>query len=839
MPPPQANTEPLPGYRLLEPLGKGGFGEVWKCEAPGGLVKAIKFVPGEVPGAADELRALQQIRSIRHPFLLSIERIEVSDGNLIIVMELADRNLEDVQRAHRAEGRAGIPRLELLGYLREAAEVLDLMNQQHQLQHLDVKPSNLFVVAGHVKVADFGLVNSVAELNGNTPAALQLGTITPLYAAPESFVGKVSPASDQYSLAVTYVELLTGRPPFAGKNFRQLALQHLQGVPDLSALPPDDRGAVARALAKEPRDRFPSCGAFVEALTLGAGSAAEVRVPARAYFALEGEAQPPKSTTAFDYKLGGTNSTVVAPAVKPPSGSFPLVEFAGLRLLECLSRQPGGEMWRALTADGRKRFVRFLMGYGTEDAAGGPLARLAQIYHECLATMEIVRDGPNRVGLVYEIDDDNLAARLKQHMQSASPGVPRAELLEHLGAVAAALDELAAEHRLHHLTLSPRSVALVDGKARLLDFGLAELFWVPAGQQAGAFNTRYAAPELFDGRDVGRADQYSLALIFQEMLTGAHAFRNLNARQMANARRRGNPDLGMLPATDRVVVHRALHQDPERRFASCSELIEALSGGGAKANVGRPVAVSPSRPAPAAEGAAGDAVNELISRASESCQVRESRGLQFLLTPEGSILHHCCARLIPSMVPLKLAGFREQLGAELLDRDDDRYLYRVPLSGSLWRRALGMLPSLAVEVRCEFPTGEGGELAEAAIEVWPLDCSKSRSGDLLEEHGVRMVEIVRGVLNAQAERRSQVRVLFEQMVEVAPVTNGEPGEPTTARLRDISPRGMNVMMARRPSSAQVWVVVKLPSRRDPVPIPARVMRVRGEEGRYEIGLAFE
>src|ERR1700722_9807966 len=162
--PRQAGAEPIPGYRLIEPLGQGGFGEVWKCEAPGGVIKAIKFVRkgsgGDGP-ATQELEALQRVKTLRHPFILSLDRLEVIDDVLLIIMELADQSLQGLYADYYRAGHTGMPRDELLSYLLEVAEALDWMNFEHGLQHLDVKPHNLFLVCNHVKVADFGLVSSL------------------------------------------------------------------------------------------------------------------------------------------------------------------------------------------------------------------------------------------------------------------------------------------------------------------------------------------------------------------------------------------------------------------------------------------------------------------------------------------------------------------------------------------------------------------------------------------------------------------------------------------------------------------------------------------------------
>jgi serine/threonine protein kinase len=830
----EPNAEPIPGYRLLAPLGRGGFGEVWKCTAPGGLVKAVKFVSAgsellhEGPGGAEqEMRALQRIKSIRHPFLLSIDRIEVIAHELILITELADRSLHDLFGDYQKNGQPGIPRGELLAYLREAAEVLDLMNLEHGLQHLDIKPQNLFLVGRHIKVADFGLVNSLTELPGGTNQKIELGAITPLYASPECFLGRISQFSDQYSLAVTYHELLTGVLPFAAKNFRQLAHDHLQVIPDLARVHEADRPALARALAKEPRERFPSCTAFVDAL--------EGRVQGSpALPAVLVTPDLPKKSTDAEIKIGEMAATapvtadqlrqIAAAQAAAPSKVAEDSILPGYRFLDCLSRQPTGEIWRALDKSGRPRQIRFVYGFeaGQGPAEQTPLARLRRLKHDLLVPQEVVAS-ESRLVLITDTPERTLLDELKECQRRGQSGIPRAELLEDLQALAGALDELQAEHGLQHLTLSPRSfLVLPGGKLRIADFGLAELVWLPGGHHAGALNTRYAAPELFEGLVSPTCDQYSLALIFQELLTGVHPFRNLNPRQMAVARQRGRPDVALLPATDRAIMLRALHNDPTQRFPNCTAFLEALTGTGPRRArsgqhsvvtgsllPGRRGVVLPeprSTPLPTPLAVLHRTLGELVRQAAEGSQICEFNNQRYLLWPGQRVEHRCFARLVPSTIKLKLDGFRQQWNGRAVSRDERCTVIHVPLPGSMMQRLLGRTPVLEVKVELVPCHNLSANMTSLLLTLCPQ--GSDRPAEVLSQVAVPLLDSLRNYLQASPERRRHERWPCDLPATAQSVDDETP--PMSVRIRDISLGGVGVVLPVRPQIEEVVLTVDLP-----------------------------
>lgn len=268
--------EPVPGYRLVKPLGDGGFGQVWEAVAPGGVHVALKFIRMDDDHAALELRALEVVKNIRHPHLLDVQFAIRVEDRLVIAMPLCDKNLWERWVECQADGLAGIPFDELIEYMRDAGRAIDFLNEPRHIgpdgrfvaaAHRDVKPHNIFLVGGAVKLADLGLAKALEHSK-----ASQTGSMTPAYAAPEIFQRKVSSRSDQWSLAVTYYQLRTGQLPFRG-TMQEMMYSILMEPARLDLLPLEEQGIVARALEKEPAARWPTCREFVRALGKTAGVA--------------------------------------------------------------------------------------------------------------------------------------------------------------------------------------------------------------------------------------------------------------------------------------------------------------------------------------------------------------------------------------------------------------------------------------------------------------------------------------------------------------------------------------------------------------------------------------
>ncbi len=279
-----AGAEPVPGFRLTRRLGAGGSGAVWEAAGPGGFLVALKLIPlgdeegavGVRPSEPGEGRSLELLRTVRHANLLPLFGVWRREGSLIVGMELAERTLLDRCDEAVCQGQAGIPFAELIDYMQQAAQGIDYLNApRHALAgqegvgilHCDIKPQNLLLIGGTVKLGDFGLAQL---LDGRAPAA---GGLTPAYAAPEFFQGRLSPRSDQYALALTYCRLRGGRLPFTGSPW-EVILKHCLDAPDLTMLPEGERPVVARALAKCPEERWPSCRVFVAELRARSGTVA-------------------------------------------------------------------------------------------------------------------------------------------------------------------------------------------------------------------------------------------------------------------------------------------------------------------------------------------------------------------------------------------------------------------------------------------------------------------------------------------------------------------------------------------------------------------------------------
>ena len=259
---PDVGTQ-LAGYRIVGVLGRGGMGVVYRAtELALDRPVALKLI---APELADDavfrerfLRESRLAASIDHPGILPVYAAGEAEGELY----LANRFVEgrDLGALLEQEGPLAPERaLELVG---QVAEALDAAHRQG-LVHRDVKPGNVLVdAAEHCYLADFGLTKQLGA-DTRTGTGSLAGSLD--YVAPEQIRrGEVDGRTDQYALACVLHESLSGAPPFRQPSEAQTLWAHMQEPPPPLVAHPELDPVLARALAKEPEERYESCGAFLE-----------------------------------------------------------------------------------------------------------------------------------------------------------------------------------------------------------------------------------------------------------------------------------------------------------------------------------------------------------------------------------------------------------------------------------------------------------------------------------------------------------------------------------------------------------------------------------------------
>lgn len=258
-------------FTLLELLGAGGMGEVWRArDGVMDRIVAVKVLRNATePEFAERfLREARLAGRLQHPGIAVVHDTGSDDGHPFIVMELLDgRDLAAVLR----ESPDGVPAERAVSLAIQAAQALQAAHDQG-IVHRDLTPGNLFLTAGgQLKICDFGIARGLGDLaEGLTAPGVAIGT--PAYMAPEQCAGApVDNRTDLYTLGCVLYALLTGRPPFTGWPDTVIR-RHITEEPEpLRTIRPDVPPAldrlVSRLLAKEPAARPATASEVAAALT--------------------------------------------------------------------------------------------------------------------------------------------------------------------------------------------------------------------------------------------------------------------------------------------------------------------------------------------------------------------------------------------------------------------------------------------------------------------------------------------------------------------------------------------------------------------------------------------
>jgi serine/threonine protein kinase len=558
-------------YEIRGRLAGGGMGEVYLAHRTLlGDDVAVKLIrPSGPDPAVWQARFLRESRAcaqLRHPNIVTILDYNADDPERpYLVMEYL--NGPSLAEELRARGKFDLGTVQHI--MRAVGSALN-MAHTNGMVHRDLKPQNIVshrFESGEVvhKVIDFGLVNVATGDTALTEAHEFLGTVA--YASPEQFSGEVAGiSSDQYSLGVIAYELLAGVRPIQGDRFLVLVDQHLNASPvplneRRPDLPASAASAVMRALAKSPRDRWPSVAAFVQAL--GENDDEHPTIAA----------SMPRPSLLGIYELG----PVIA------HGRFGSEIHSGTH--RALGIPVAIRVFRTVTPDDRDAVrSRFLKE-----------ARALQVPHPNLIQ---VRDFGEDGDLLYVVTDLLEGCNLAERLRDGPLPLPLLDaFLRQIGDAAAAL------HKRGGLVsgLHPRIIRVVregDGEhVAISNAGVAQIQDVLStldeqtlrAQSTDDSELRYVAPELLTGKTATvRSDIYTIGVVGYEMATGVRPYDATTLPMLLGQMLEGPP---ADPRTVRAdlsgvwaeTLMRALKRSPDDRFATASEFLAswiAPSSGG-------------------------------------------------------------------------------------------------------------------------------------------------------------------------------------------------------------------------------------------------------------------
>jgi len=263
-------TKRIGDYQILDELGSGGMGRVWRVRnVISDRIEAMKVLLPDLAGrqelAARFLREIKLMASLNHPNIAQLRTAFTAENQLYMVMEY----VEGTNMAEKLEHGA-LPVPDALNYIRQVLDAVSYAHKQNVI-HRDIKPANMMLTPqGVIKLMDFGIARA-GEDRSLTMTGTTMGSLS--YMSPEQVKGEPTDArSDLYSVGVSLYEMVTGQRPFVATSDYSIMAAHVKEAPKPPVelhpgLPAELNEIILMAIAKDPAQRFQTADAFRNALS--------------------------------------------------------------------------------------------------------------------------------------------------------------------------------------------------------------------------------------------------------------------------------------------------------------------------------------------------------------------------------------------------------------------------------------------------------------------------------------------------------------------------------------------------------------------------------------------